>query len=137
MPARVAAGTIATATFVKLDTASNNHVVNAGANGSVYGISQVGGRTAPTPDVTTDPPEAAQSGEHLNIHESGEECLLRIGTGGVTAGDLIESAADGTGITAATTAATVRNIGARALETAAAGTLSRVLVFTDTKTNPA
>lgn len=137
MPARIAAGTIVAATFVKLDTATNNKVLACGANGLVYGIAQVGGRTAPTPDVTTDPPQAALITEHLNVHEDGEECMLLIGTGGVTAGDLIESAADGTGITAATTAGTTRNIGAQSLETAAAGTLSRVKIRIHQKTLPA
>lgn len=137
MPARVAGGTIVRARFVKVSTAANNKVLQAGANESVYGISQVGGRTAPTPDVTTDPAQAAIADEHLNVHEDGEECLLEIGTGGVTAGDLIEADANGKGVTAATTAATVRNVGAKALETAAAGTLSRVKIQILTKTNPA
>lgn len=137
MPARTAGGTIVRARFVKSDATANNRVLQAGANAAIYGISQVGGRTAPTPDVTTSPPQAAIVTEHLNVHEQGEECLLEIGSGGVTAGDLIESDSNGCGVTAATTAASVRNIGAKALETAAEGTLSRVKVQISQKTNPA
>lgn len=137
MPARTAGGTIRRARFVKLSTTANNTVLESDANELLYGIAQVGGRTAPIPDVTDDPPNAAISGDRLNVHEDGEECLLEIGTGGVTAGDLIESDADGKGVTAATTAASVRYVGAQALETAAAGTLSRVKVRIETKTNPA
>ena len=46
MPARVAGGTIVVGTIVKSLTSANNQVVACGANGLVYGISQIGGRTA-------------------------------------------------------------------------------------------
>lgn len=137
MPARISGGTIRRARFVRLDPAANNRVLEADANSPIYGIAQVGGHGTPIPDVTADPPEAAIATLHLNVHEEGAECDLEIGAGGVTAGDVIESDAEGRGITALTTVATVRNIGARALESAAAGTLSRVVVNVYTKTNPA
>lgn len=132
-------GTIRRARFVKLDTTDNNSVLEADANEKVVGIATVGGREAPIPAVTADPPEAAQSGDQVAVHSTGEEdtVLLEAGTGGWTAGDEIESDADGKGVTAAATAASVRNIGAIAMETVAAGELGHVLPVIYTHTNPA
>ena len=124
----IANGTIRVSRFVKMDTTDNNSVLEADANEKVVGISQPGGREAPIPSVTADPVEAAQAADQVAILGPGEEedVLLRAGTGGWTSGDEIESDADGNGITALTTAATVRNIGAIALETVSASELGKV-----------
>lgn len=135
--AMYANGTIRVSRFVKVDTTRNNAVVEGTANCVIRGISQEGGRTAPIPSVTTDPVEAAQAGENVNVYTQGQDCLLRIGSGGCTAGDLLESDADGDGVTVAATAASVRNIGAQALEAASAGELCKVQVLIFAKTNPA
>lgn len=135
--AMYANGTIRVSRFVKLDTSRNNAVVEGTTNAAVIGISQPGGRVAPIPSVTTSPVEAAQAGEHLVVFQQGESCLLRIGSGGCTAGDLLESDSDGDGVTVAATAASVRNIGAIAMESASAGELCKVQVNISTKTNPA
>ncbi len=132
-------GTIRVSRFVKIDTADNNSVLEADANEKVVGISGPGGRTPPIPDVTVDPVEAAQATEQVTVLGIGEEdtVLLRAGTGGWTSGDEIESDADGNGITALTTAATVRNIGAIALETVSASELGQVLPVIFKSTIPA
>jgi hypothetical protein len=134
----VAGGTIRRCRFVFQDSTTDFRVVEGTANCAVTGISQQEGRTAAIPSETADPPQAAQAGEALNIYQTpGDIVLLEIGTGGITRGDLIESASDGTGITALTTVETVRNIGARAVESAAAGELARVEIFFTSKTLPA
>lgn len=132
-------GIIRVSRFVKMDTTDNNSVLEADANEKVVGISQPGGREAPIPSVTASPPQAAQSGDQLAILGIGEEdtVLLEAGTGGWTAGDELESDADGKGVTAAATAASVRNIGAIALETVSAGEYGKVLPVIYTHTNPA
>ncbi len=137
MKALTANGTIRTARFVKLDASDNNSILEADANERVVGISQIGSRTAPIPDVTADPPEAAQSGEHCNVHLEGEDCLLMIGTGGCTAGGLLKSDADGKGVAISEAAAAKQEVGAIALETASAGQYARVTVRVGTVTTPA
>lgn len=125
----VAGETIRVCRFVTLDTSADFTVNEADANEKIHGISQEGGRVAPIPSVTADPPEAAQAGEQLEVHSTDDRVvMLEIGTGGVTAGDRIESDADGKGVTMATTAGTTREVGAIALETASAGDLARVEV---------
>ena len=141
MKSYTAGGTIRVSRFVNLSTTETNTVLEADANEKVTGITQAGGRTAPTPDVTTDPVEAAQDGETLGVHVAGEldsqTVLLELGTGGATAGDYLESDADGKGVTAATTAETIRYIGAEAQESGSAGEKIRVIPRSFTLTNPA
>lgn len=125
--AYVAGGTIRVCRFVKISTAADFNVLECDANEAVYGISQEASRETPIPSVTTDPPEAAQSGEQLNVFtDRGMVVMLRAGTGGWTRGDELEADADGNGVTAGTTANSTRNIGARALESVSAGELGRV-----------
>lgn len=123
-------GTIRVCRFVKLDTADNHSVLEADANEQVIGISQDGGRVAPLSGlVTADPPEAAIITESLNVHQHGEECLLRIGTGGCTTDDRLKSDGDGNGVRIATTGTTIQHFGCRCLESASAGELARVVVM--------
>ena len=119
-----AGGTIRVSRFVKIT--GNSTVSEADAANRAVGISQAGGRTPPIPDVTTDPVEAAQSGEQLQVFQLGEECLLSIGSGGCTAGDALKADADGAGLTCASGSDTW--YGAIALETASAGELALVQV---------
>lgn len=135
--AMYANGTIRVSRFVKVDTSRNNAVVEGTANAAVMGISQEGGRVSPIPSVTTDPVQAAIAGENVSVYTVGDICKLRIGSGGATAGDYLESDADGDGVTAAATAETVRQIGAKALESASEGELCTVQVLIFTQTNPA
>lgn len=126
-----AGGTIRRSRFVKQSTTENNTCLEADANEQTIGISQIGGREAPIPSVTADPPEAAQDGDLVNIHcNEGlrDDVVLEIGSGGITAGAQIKSDADGKGVAAATTGTTVQWVGAIALEAASAGELCKVLV---------
>lgn len=112
-------GTIVRARFSKIDPADNNSVLQCGTNEKAFGVSQIGGRTSPIPDVTTDPPQAAQAGENVQIFTAGQECLLQAGSGGWTAGDYLKSDTDGKGVNAPTdgSVSTQQRIGAIALET--------------------
>ena len=124
-----AGGTIRRCRFVKLSTTANNTILEADANEVVFGVSQEAGREAPIPSVTADPPEAAQSGDQLNVFQNSEYCLLEIGSGGVTSGGRLKSDADGKGVAIATTGTTIQHIGAIAQATCAAGELCPVQVY--------
>ena len=120
-----AGGDINTARFVNLSTSDDNTVLEADANETVFGISSESAQDAPIPSAST---LAAAAGDYLRVYQPGEVCLLKIGSGGVTAGDKIKSDADGQGVAAATTGTTEQHYGAIALETAAEGALARVKV---------
>ncbi len=137
MKAFTANGTIRVGRFVKIDPADNNSILECDANERTIGISQMGGRAAPIPDVSADPPEAAQAGEQCNVHLNGEDCLLYLGTGGVTAGGLLKADADGKGVPLAETAALKEECGAIAMETALVSTYCKVVVRVGTVTTPA
>lgn len=120
-----AGGTINVSRFVKIS--GNSTVSQSGADSLSIGISQAGGRTPPIPDVTTDPVEAAQSGDQLQVFQAGEECLLRIGSGGCSAGDTLKSTSVGDGVFSGA-AGSGKWFGAIALEAAAEGELALVQV---------
>ena len=103
-PSFVAGGTIAPATFVKMDVtagAANDHqVVQCGAGGRAIGISQEGMKRTPGlpgSDITI----AAEAGNTLRVYGLTEECLLTLG-GTVTHGDFLKSDASGNGVAAST-----------------------------------
>lgn len=122
----IAGGTIRTCRFVKLSTTENSTVLEADANEKVVGISTEVQKEAPTPGASAN---AAVDGDHIAITpiNSTADCLLEIGSGGCTSGDLLKSDADGKGVPVATTGTTIQYYGAMALETKAEGALCRVL----------
>jgi hypothetical protein len=132
---RVAGGNIGIARFVKQSTAAPFRVLQAGANERVTGISQLGQKYAPIPSNTNY--YAAEAADNLAVYGEDEECLLLIGSGGVTQGALIKSDADGKGVLALTTGTTAQEIGAEAMQTASENEYARVKVFIQTKVYPA
>lgn len=124
-----AAGTIRRARFVNIYASANNQVEEADANELPIGVAQDGGRAAPIPSETADPPQAALAGEDLSVHTLGMHCLLEIGSGGCNPGDLLKSDADGKGVVIASTGTTVQNYGAIAEEAASDGELCKVQVL--------
>lgn len=104
---RSAGGTIPTSVFVKVNPSADREVVVADLNAVPYGISGEGGKYAPIPSVTTDPPTHAEAGDPcvvMNGHsgdriESG--VLLRLG-GTVARGAFVMPNASGLGIAATT-----------------------------------
>lgn len=133
-----AGGTIRVSRFVQLDTAADFTVVEGEANGRIHGIGSEAGYLAPLPTTTDDPPLAAVVGTSIKVtSRPGDTGYVRVGTGGVVRGGELESDADGQCVTAATTAATVRQIAAIALESASAGELCLVQLAKYPHTIPA
>jgi len=120
----VAGGDVNPARFIKVSTAADYTVLQAGANEAVFGISSSASRDAPIPSASTLAAAATQS---LAFNPVGSFCLLEL-AGTVTRGDEIKSDADGKGVVRATTGATLQNFGAVALESGVSGELIRVLV---------
>ena len=127
LPACRCSGTIVVASFVKLDTAHNNSIMQSGANGIVFGVSQLGSRAAPIPDIVADPPQAGLAGESIRAYRDGEFCLLHIGAS-VTTGDKLKADASGFGTPCVSSVGTKENYGAIALESGSAGEYIKVLV---------
>lgn len=122
-----ASGTIIVSRFVAI---SGDHTVAAAGAGDVpIGISQAGGRYAPIPTVTDSPPNAAISGEHLQVHMPGAAgVLLELG-GTVTAGQKLKPSTAGVGIPVAGTDKLEEDYGAIALRGGASGEKIPVLVW--------
>ena len=124
-PNLYAGGVIAPMTFVMLDVANAFHVLQATANAPVVGVCQVGAH-----DPGGYPGSSANAvtvaGQPLEIFGVGAVVSLVIGTGGCTTGDYLESDSAGRGVTSTTTG---HNVGARALEPAAANGIARVQVL--------
>jgi hypothetical protein len=91
----VANGNITPARFVKVDTTTDNHVLQCGANEKCVGISQKGQRSAPYPGLQDG--YAAIAGESLQVWSLDETAPLEYG-GTVAAGDYLESDASGRGV---------------------------------------
>lgn len=138
-PRFLATGNVNPSVVVEADTSKNFHAKGSIANTSAHkplGISQEGSYYPP--GVLGSDGYAAHDGQPLNIFGEGEECLLKVGSGaGVTAGDDLTwdtTAGGGNAVTIAytfsgtySTSAGIWKV-ARALETANASELVRVLV---------
>lgn len=134
-PRFIASTNINPSVVVEQDTSANFHVNPSASNTHAHkplGISQEG--TYYPPGVLGADGYAAHAGQTLNIFGEGEECLFMVGGTGITAGDDLTWDTTSTGGKAVTIAYTYgANSGgiwkvARALETANAGELCRVLV---------
>lgn len=128
MKVLTAVGTIPTAVFVTMDSVgADNAVKVAAANTFPYGISDQGGKFAPLPVVTTDPPTHAEAGDGCTIHtpSSGSAqdstVMLRI-LATVTRGQRLMPSTDGKGIPATTG----KYYGAMADESGVSGEMIRV-----------
>lgn len=131
-----AGGNVIVNRFVKPHTTAHQ-VVQGTANSAVCGVAPDDSGEAPLPSYTTDPPYAGTAGKAMKVYRPGDVCRLAIGSGGCSVGSLLESDSNGKGVIAATTAGTVRYIGARALTAASDGDSALVEVVFFTKTNPA
>lgn len=118
----VAGGDINPARFVSYSASYNKTVVESNAgDAKLFGISTEATKNAPQTGGST---LAAENGDQVRIHGWGEDCLLKIGSGGVTRGDWVKPDNSGQGVTA-----TTGNVaGAFALESAAENELCHVLV---------
>lgn len=122
-----AGGDIRPARFVTISTSANHTVVESNSGDTkLLGITQE--NTKNTPDDNGSSLHAADE-DPARVHFFGDDCKLKIGSGGCTAGDFLKPDADGQGVTAAAGA----TAGAQALETASEGELCHVLVLPPTK----
>lgn len=129
-PVMQANATILVASIVMIDSSRNNAVIPCTANAKAFGVSQLGSRDASIPLITTNPPEAAETGENITVYTAGHIAVLRAGTGGVTAGNDIKSG-DSTGVGVPctdTTGSTKEYSVGVAMESAAAGEIFKLLV---------
>jgi hypothetical protein len=122
----IAGGTIRVCRFVKASTAADATLLEADANEEAVGVSQEGPKAAPVDGADSD--DIAVATDPIAYFPEGSVCLLEIGSGGCTRGANLKSDADGKGVLAATTGATMQWVGAKALETASEGELAKVLV---------
>lgn len=122
----VAGGNIYPCRFV--DYSAAYKVTQAGAGAKCFGVSQVGTRIAPLPDVTS--AYAAIDGEQVSVFQDEDETLLELG-GTVTAGAELKSDSNGKGVVLAGSGS--ENIGAVALEAGVSGDLIKVRVHRGTR----
>ncbi len=120
-PNWISGGNINPKRFVTQQTDADLTVEESNATEMPVGVSGIGTKYAPIPEVTTN--YHAESGDPVWVHGPGEECWLVAG-GAVTAGDLLKPDNDGKGVTASAG----DKYGARALTAATAGTDCRVYV---------
>ena len=124
-PNVMANGNILPSSFVKLDpTSAMPAVLQATANTDIlFGIAKESAKDPPIPQLSGTQ-YAAAAGDNLRVYQVGDDCMLTVGSGGLTAGDRVTADASGYGVTASGTAV----VGAIALMTAPAGALCRVRV---------
>lgn len=116
-------GNILPSVFVKQDLTQDFSVIQSTANARTFAISQPGVKYPPgTPG---DQGYAFIQGDACTLYGPGSVCLLAIGSGGVTRGDLLESDANGAGVTSTTSG---HNVGAVALESGNYGEFRKVFV---------
>jgi hypothetical protein len=111
-PNWISGGNINPKRFVTQQTDADLTVEESNATEMPVGVSGIGTKYAPIPEVTTN--YHAESGDPVWVHGPGEECWLTAG-GAVTAGDLLKPDNDGKGVTASAG----DKYGARALAAAA------------------
>ena len=84
----MAGGSIYPSRFVKLSSAADQTVLQAGTNDEVIGVSSDAAQHAPIPNALT---TAAEAGDALKIESIGTIALVEVGTGGVTRGDRLKA----------------------------------------------
>lgn len=123
-----AGGNINPGRFVKLDTSNNSTALQASTNEKAVGVSAMGSEDAPIPSNSTG--YAATANNPVKIHTQGQIALVKVGSGGVTAGANVKSDSSGQAVLAATTGTTMQWVLGQALEAASEGEFARVLVQT-------
>ena len=121
-PNWISGGNINPKRFVTQQVDADLTVEESNATEMPVGVSGIGTKYAPIPEVTTN--YHAESGDQVWVHGPGEECWLTAG-GAVTAGDLLKPDNDGKGVTAGAG----DKYGARALASAATGEDIRAYVM--------
>ena len=121
----IAGGDIYPSRFVKLSTAADYTLLQAGANERVFGVATNATKDAPLSGASS---LAAAATYPVATNPVGSIALVEVGSGGITRGDMVKSDSNGKAVTAASTGTTVQWIGGEALESAAAGEFAKILV---------
>ncbi len=119
-----AGGDVYVCRFVKFTSNAGSVVQAAAASDAVIGVSTQDERLPSTLGGTAD--LAAASGQGVKVFTVGQEAVLELGTGGCTAGNTLESDANGKGVVSSATAG--KTYAAIALETGVAGDRVRVWI---------
>lgn len=123
----MANGNILPYSFVKFDSSAPYKVIQASANtDQLLGIAIEAAKDTPLPALTGTQ-YAAIAGTQLRVYQVGTNCLILVGTGGVTAGDLLTSSSTGAALTSAPGSGNI--VCAIARDTRAAGELCPVEVI--------
>jgi len=122
-------GTIVIGSLVAIDSTRNNAVIACNTGLKPFGIAQMGSRDASIPSITTNPPNAAIVNEAVLVYPIGHTCLVRVGTGGLSAGNDVKSG-DSTGVGVACTESSSDewSVG-QVIEAAAAGEYAKIVVM--------
>lgn len=133
-PRLVATGDIRPSRFVKMS--GENQGAEGSANAVLIGIAMESSNYPPLTDLVTTA-IAAASGEYFKLYGDGDECLVEAGAA-VTAGLRLKSDSVGRAVVIATSGGATQQVGAVALESAAAvGDLIRVQVQLGAEEAPA
>ena len=140
-PNVMANGNILPSSFVKLDpTSAMPAVLQATANTDIlFGIAKESAKDPPIPQLSGTQ-YAAAAGDNLRVYQVGDDCMLTVGSGGLTAGDRVTADASGYGVTSATSVTrlntplrdipqTVNIAGERMIKELAAPTLGEAVAF--------
>jgi hypothetical protein len=117
-PHLIAGGDIYPCRFVKLSSVSDHTGLQATANDSVIGVSQEGSNYPPLNDLVATH-KAATTGQTFRLFGDGDTCLIEAGEA-FDRGTRLKADANGRGVAILTTGTTLQNIGAVALQSAAA-----------------
>lgn len=134
-PSMNVGGDIRPCRFVKQSTAADNTLLEADANEEIFGIATEAAAAAPIPNADGD--AGNTDAPQMHYYPPGRECLLELGSGGVTRGGWLKSDNEGCGVAVATTGTTAQFYGAKALESGSAGEFVRVLCWPLPKIYPA
>lgn len=121
-------GTIVIGSIVKIDATRNNAVIAAGSGDKPFGVAQMGSRDASIPSITTSPSQCAIAGDQVLVYPIGHTTLVRVGTGGLTAGNDVKSGdATGVGVACTESSSDEWSVG-QVIESASAGEYAKILV---------
>jgi len=117
-PNLLAGGTIRPSRFVKINTAADFSCLEGSANAEIIGVSMTGTNYPPLSDIVSTA-NAATVGQYIQIYGDGDVCLVEAGAA-ITRGDKLKSDSVGRAVSILTTGTVNQQVGAVALQSAAA-----------------
>jgi len=114
----MANGTIRSSRFIRPDVSNDFKCLEATANAEILGVAMEGTNYPPLSDLVSTS-NAATQGQYMKYYGEGEVCLVEAGAA-ITRFDKVKADSVGRAVTIASSGTTLQNIGARALQSAAA-----------------